>query len=280
MKYIVFLLILTVAGHTFGQDSTAVVNKTQIKLKKKAPKKEESKFSSSLNLTMTTDSKRNQEKKSASSDIWYFLTYKMNSEYAVRLWVNTSKDLADSYKDTLNDTRVTFLKKSISLSDKLMVGPSVTLVMPTSENSKRNEELNAGVELNASLAYQFNKKLSASYLPRVVKNFHEYETSRTNTLNSEYKVIQFIGMSYSINDKWSFDPLLIYSTTWSYEGTRRDSNYLSILEARYRYSKTLSVAGGTTTGGSVLDRENGPDENVTLYDKNISSFYGNLVLRF
>ena len=62
MKYIVFLLILTVAGHTFGQDSTAVVNKTQIKLKKKAPKKEESKFSNSLNLTMTTDSKRTQEK--------------------------------------------------------------------------------------------------------------------------------------------------------------------------------------------------------------------------
>lgn len=259
----------------------AAVNKTVISIKKAEEKKKEKKFTNILDVSFNTDTKETTDgDKGYDTQLWYFLYYKMNSEYTARLWAIVNKDLADSYEEKIGDTRITFSKKSLELSDRLKLSPSITTVLPTSEKSKRNEELNFGLEFNASLSYRLTNDLSISYLPRVVKNFHEYKTSRTNGVNTEYKIVQFYAASYAISEKWSFDPTLIYSTTWSYSGRRRNPSYTSILEIGYSVNDTVSLAMGTIQGGSVFDRENGPNEQIELYDENESTIYGNFALRF
>lgn len=270
MPRLVPFLILLFAATAWGQ---AGQNQANLAVNSK-------KLTTTFNITTTTDSQSDLEEKSLSTDIWIFVAYRLSSEYTGRIWINTTKDMADSYETTINDTRLTLIKKPIALNDKLTLIPSASLVLPTSEVSKRNQDMIAGVELNPALAYSLNKKVSFSYLPRMQKNFHEYTTSRTNAVNTEYRLIQFIGASYAFNEKFSFNPLLIYVNSWSYRGTRRDPSYLSILDLSYNYQKDLSFSVGATTGGSMLDRENGPDQTIEVFDENVANYYVNVVYRF
>lgn len=258
----------------------AATVKSEVSLKDVKKKNEESKFSSILDMSFTTDSKKQNEDKALSTDMWLFLYYKLSSDYKARLRINVSKDLANSYETTINNTKLTFSKSAHTLSDTAKLSPSVTVVIPTSERSKRNEEMITALEVNPSLSYRLTEKLYLSYLPRIVKNFHEYETSRTNAVNTEYRLIQFYGASYAISEKLTFDPLLVYVDSWSYKGTQRNPQYTTYLEFGYSYSKDLTFAVGTSTGGSIFDRENGPDETVQLYDRNSSNIYGKFAYKF
>lgn len=260
----------------------AAINKTEVKLDKKSANKKTNKFNQTLDVSFSTDTKETSDgQKGYDTTLWYFLTYKINSEYSARLWVDIAKDLATSYEDKLNDTRITLSKKGWEIGGGVKFSPSASIVLPTSEASKRNEELNAGVEINPSFGYKMlDGKLSLSYLPRFVKNFHEYTTSRTNKTNTEYKSVQFYSAKYAVTDKLTTGATLIYSNTWSYEGTRRSPSYLSILEVGYELSESFSVATGIMQGGSIVDRENGPDGEIELYDENTTTFYGNFALSF
>ena len=137
-----------------------------------------------------------------------------------------------------------------------------------------------GVEINPSLLYKVTDKLLFNYLPRMVKNFHEYETSRTNKINTEYKLIQFFVLNYSITEKLYIEPTLIYSNTWGYTGTRRDPSYLTIWEVGHNTTENLTLAAGVSTSGSVYQVENGKDNNVELFDENSSTVYGKFALKF
>lgn len=259
----------------------SATNKTEIELKKSVSKTKKSKFSQTLDVTLNTDNKETSDgEKGYDTQLWYFLNYKINDTYNARLWVDITKDLAESYEEKLNNTKVTISHKSYKFTDKLKMSPSITTIFPTSEKSKRNEELIVGFEFNTSFSYQVTDKLRLSYLPRFAKNFHEYKTSRTNAMNTEYKSVQFYTASYELTEKWSTTSTLIYVNTWSYEGSRRSPSYLTILDLGYQVNKSLSLAMGTMQGGSVFDRASGPDETIKVLDKNETTLYGNFALRF
>lgn len=270
MPSLVPLLLLIFAVPAWAQ-----VGENQANLQGKNAKK----ITTTFNITTTTDSQRDVEEKALSTDIWVFVAYRLSSEYTTRVWLNATKDMSKSYETTINDTRLTLIKNPISISKKLMMIPSASLILPTSENSKRNQDMIAGIELNPAFAYTVNNKISLSYLPRIQKNFHEYTTSRTGAVNTEYRLIQFMGASYAFDDKFSFNPLVIYVDTWSYRGTQRTPSYLTILDFGYRYSGNLSFSVGASTGGSILDRENGPDQTLELYDANVANYYINFIYR-
>jgi hypothetical protein len=261
--------------------SQAAVNKTTISLKKNDSKKTDKDFSSVLDVSFNTDARETTDgDKGYDTQLWYFLTYKINDTYKARLWIDITKDFTDSYEEKIKDTKITLSRKGWALTEKLKLSPSVTSVIPTSEKSKRNEELQLGIQVNPSLSYKLTESVSLSYLPRMIKNFHAYETSRTNKTNTEYKLVQFYSVGYSFAEKWSVSTLLIHSNTWSYKGTRRDPSYMTNLELSYDVNESLSLATGTIQGGSILDRENGPDKNISLYDENETTLYGNFALKF
>jgi hypothetical protein len=259
----------------------AALATSKIKLNKKKTKTKKSGFSAVLDMTFNTDTKRTiNREKTANVGTWIFLKYKVNSEYSTRLWIDIEKDLAKSYKTNLKDTKFTVSKKAYKLNDKLRLSPSATIIMPTSEKSQRTNHLIFGLEMNASFSYKLNDKVSLSYLPRFAKNFHQYKTSDNNAVLTEYKSVQFYTASYAFKESWSFDPAVIYVNTWSYEGTRRDPSFLTVLEVGHQYTKDLSFAMGSLTGGSVLQKDQGPDESIEVYDKNDATFYGKFAYKF
>jgi len=310
MKFIVFFLIIIAAGQAFGQDAV-VNNSNQEKTQLAAPKPSDdltqdtvktsqssnktqsqlnladnaafastSPFSAMIDSTFSTDTKEFGDDKVSGNQTLIFLNYRLNSEYTGRLFFSVDKQLSNGYETIIGDTRVRIAKRGIKLSDKATLLPSASLVLPTSEKSKRNEEKIAGLELNLGVNYQLSNSLSVFYLPRVIKNFHEYETSRTNSVNVDYSIMQILSLGYRYNDKWSFTPTVLYFNSWAYGGTQRDPSYISILELGYLHSRSLQLAVGTMTGGALVNLENAPDKSFELYDKNTSSLYGKFTLMF
>ena len=261
------------------QTKKAAVNKTVIELPKSEEALKKPKFTSTLDMTFNTDNKAQEsDDKTYSVGTWIFLRYALSSEYTARLWIDVEKDMAQSYETKIKDTKITFSKKGFELGAGVKFSPSVTTVLPTSEKSKRNEELQLGIEVNPTLSYKLAPSTTLQYLPRMVKNFHEYETSRTNAVNTEYKLIQFYVVNHKLDDQWYMEPAVIYSNNWSYKGTRRDPSYLTQFELGYKYTDKLTFAAGTLTGGSIFERDKGADTNIEVYDRDITTYYAKFIL--
>ncbi len=239
------------------------------------------KFSGSIEAGINTDLKPvSDDTKVSSSSVYIRPRYQINSTYAVQGTIWVDKGLSQGYEDTLRDTRVALVHSPLKLSETVMISPNITSTLPTSEMSKRNQELIMGLEFNPNVIYQPNNLLTVFYTPRARKNFHEYTTSRTDVVNTDYSFTQIAGLSYSLSDRWSVTPILIYSQSWSYEGTQRDPSYMTILEMRYQATAKVYGTFGTLTGGSLYEAERGPDQFINLYDENTTSVYANVGILF
>lgn len=266
-------------GTVSTKQSTTVNSETSVPVVK--AKTDDSKFSALLDVNFETNGQElNSDQKNLNSTNWLFLYYKINNDFRTRMWLSYSKSLSQNYEESFNDTRITTYYKTLNITDKLTFTPSVGAVIPTSERSSRRDGLHLGVELSPSFGYMVNEKFRVSYLPRVIKNFHEFTTSENNRVNVEYGLLQFLSMSYSFSDKIYLAPTLIYSDRWTYLGTQRDPAYVTLVELGYRYSRDLSFAIGTSTGGSVSVRENGPDQNIEIFNNNRTSYYAKFAVKF
>ena len=111
-------------------------------------------------------------------------------------------------------------------------------------------------------------------------NLHEYTTTETDRVNTQYQFTQLLGVSYSLSNKWTVTPILLFTDRWSYEGTQIDPTYLTILEMRYQLDRKKYISFGTLTGGSLYDAQVGPDQNIEIFDENSTSIYANIGILF
>ena len=261
--------------------SQAAVNKVEIKLPTNETKVEDKKITQSISAGLNTNNHiTSSEEKGYDSDFEYKLTYQMNSEYSALFRLKVTKDLTDSYADELADTQITFKKKGWELSKDLTLSPSFRTVLPTSKKSKRATEMLVSFELGTTLAFKMNDKFSLSYTPKFVKSFHQHTTTRNHKTNNEYKIKQFYGARYSFAENWAISPLIIYSTAWSYSGRRKNPAYYSIIDITRSFKNGLSIGAGSVQGGSVVERETGPDDSVVIYDRDTIEYYLNVGLLF
>lgn len=253
---------------------------SQLNLADNAAFASKSPFSGMYDQTFSTDTQQFGEDKSAGTNVLLFLNYRINGDYTARLFAQVNKQLSDGYEDQLGDTRIRIAKRPIAVNKKMRLLPSASVVLPTSEQSKRAEEMITGIELNLGMTYQLSDTLGLFYLPRLTKNFHEFETARNGTLNIDYSILQILSLNYFISDKWMITPTMLYVNDVAYGGTQRDPRYMSIVELGYLYSRSLQLATGVMTGGAIFNPEMGPNQNVDIYDNNNSSLYGKFTLLF
>ena len=238
-------------------------------------------ITTAIDLTLSSDFKLNDDyEKTYGSGVVAKLGYKINDQVSSSLRLEVEKSLVDDQANEIKDTKVSFSYKAMPVLEELTLSPSTSVVLPTSEKSKRNKEMNFAVELNSALSYQLNSKTSLTYLPRLRFNNYEYTTSRTNKVLDRYKMYQFFVVGYSFTDQLSFSPTLIYVNSWSHSGRRKDPSYLTNLEFAYAFNETYEVAVGTLNGGSIYDRENGPDKEIEFFDAESTEFYTTLGLKF
>lgn len=234
-----------------------------------------SRFRGTVEFGLNTDLKSfDDPSKATGTSLFFRPRYQLNSKYTALLNAWVDKGISQGFEDRLNDLRVGVFRNPLKYG-KLLVIPNVIATLPTSEESKRNQDMIMGLEFNPNLVYLQNDLLNFFFTPRIRRNFHEFTTSRTNQVNVEYTFMGIAGFSYNFTDRFSFQPALIYIQNRTYEGTDRDPSYLTALEGRYQIDRKTYALIGTMTGGGIFATERGPDQNIELFNENTTSIYAN-----
>ncbi len=261
--------------------SQASILKSEIKLPTKKTEESSKRFRGAISVSAETDFKEfSDETKSTSGEMAFSLMYKINDSYGAKISASASKDLSDSYEQELGDIKVSLSHKALSLTEKLKLSPSVAVGLPTSKDSKLLYEQYGTLDLRAGLSYGITDTITASYGPMVRKYFNKYTTSKDGTLLDSYRVYHSTALSFSVTEKFSITPSLVYINVWAYTGTRHNDKAGTSLDLSYSVSESLSASVGTSTRGSIYATEKGPDKSITIYDKNKSSFYMNVGIVF
>lgn len=240
-----------------------------------------SNFSASLATTVLTDNKEFADgSKTLGSHNSLSLGYKINDTYSSSLSTSLAKDLKNNYEETIGNTNLTISHKSLKLTDKLSLSPSVTTVIPTSKVSQKRDKLITTIVLSPSFSYKLNPTFTASYRPGVTTNFHQYKTNRVGTNLVKYKFSQSLGLGMSINDEMSLSTSFSYLNAWSYGGTERDPAFSTSLSGTYLFKNDISFTLGLSTGGALYATEKGPDKNIEIYNKDTTSYLASLAITF
>lgn len=278
MKFLLGLIATTFLYTSYAQTQQGSTSETELKNKKE---EKTSKWSNTLSISFNTDTKTTDDgTKSYETLYTNSLTYKVNEDLKLTGIVKVNKEVSNGFEEELADTKISMSKAAVDIPGDMKYAASLATILPTSESSKRNQELNFALEVNNILVKPLSDKTSFTYVNRITKNFHEYEVSRTNRANTELKLSQFFILGYAITDKTSISSTLIHGYSWSYSGKRRNPTYLTNIEIGHSVNENLSVAIGTLQGGSIFDRENGPDETISFYDENATSLYAEAALKF
>lgn len=254
--------------------SLATLNTSSIQLNQSEVRTVKKAVSLAATAKLSTDlNDPNSNEKSSYSDISMNIAYALNSEYKLKLLVAASKDLSQSYDDSIKDTKVSISKKAIPLFTHTSLAPSASLILPTSEVSKRGNDMEFGLEVNPTFIYKLNSKSIIGYLPRMRINSYKYTTNRAGSALTKYNSSQYIFAELSLSDKFSFNPTLRISNNWSHSGRQQATSYLSILELAYSTTKSTNISVGLVTNGTIQDVEYGNDQQVEIYDNNTTQIY-------
>ena len=272
---------VTKSNEQLTKDSVSVkqassVNITEKNISDSVTKKKTSKFSGTFSAFLNTDNKEvESETKNYSTDLRLIAGYKFHDHFKISSWIEIGKDLSTSYEEKIKDTKVMLTFGSFKLTEKLTFSPGTSFVLPTSEDSKRRDELNLGWEvINPHFSYKLTDRLSFTYLPRVKANFHEYKTNRVNKVNTQYQLVSFYILALDITDKWYSETGLVYVNSWSYMGTEKDPQYQTYLETGYEILDKTNFIIGALTGGTHYNVEYGKDSDIELYDEGKTTYYG------
>jgi hypothetical protein len=156
-------------------------------------------------------------------------------------------------------------------------------IIPKSERSVKRNRLNTAFEISPTLVFDMSKYvtgLTLIYIPRVRKNFHEFETDINGENLTDYSMINIAVASYSVSEKISVASTLVYVTSRTYIGTANAPGYLTAQDITYTFSRKYSASLGIETGGQVRALERGENENIKIYDADTTQFYAGFNLRF
>jgi hypothetical protein len=237
-------------------------------------------FTGQVLLGFSTDMRRFEDKDKAASTLAQItLRYQGDAKNRFTLMTGGEKGLTQGREERLQNARFSYTRVGAGKWGKLIYNQTFTGVYPLNKDAKVRDEMLGAFEISPTFIYPADK-LTLVYIPRVTRNFHKFETSRANTVNTEYSFMQIFVMSYQLSDKWSLSPTLLYIDSWSYQGTQRDDGYLSLLEANYQWDRTTTLVMGLMNGGSVVANQVGQDQTIELYDENTSTVYGNIIMTF
>ncbi|MCT4641078.1 MAG: hypothetical protein N4A33_02200 [Bacteriovoracaceae bacterium] len=202
-----------------------------------------------------------------------FITYFFNKEYNSTLVLSHNKSLSGAREGNFNDSRLTFRRVPIKLTQKILLAPNTTFIIPSTEGSRKINSMYTTMQLNPAFVYIANPALSFTYVPRVFKGFYEYEVSRVGVSNVSHGITQIFNLSYAPVEKFSIAPTVIYNKRWNFNNRELIDTYITNIEATYLIDRKTNIRLGTLSAGQFLDNEQGKDSSLKLFDENTTQYY-------
>ena len=204
------------------------------------------------------------------------LNYAVAPKDQVGLMLPLEKQLSQGYQEGFFlDSRLGYTRVGLLDNDYFRLNQRVALIYPTTENTKRKQDMLSGLEINPAFSLKSSilpEGVSIGYTPRYRRRFHKFTTDRSGTYLVNQSLMHFLSAGYSFTDNLSLSTLFLYVQSTRYDGTRVDDAYLTNFELSYKINSSIRVQAGVLTGGTVAEQELGPDQNVRVFDNN-DSFY-------
>jgi hypothetical protein len=197
------------------------------------------------------------------------VNYRVHGTNLVRFGASGFKEMNHAEETKLNDSQLSWVNNGLWKQGKVFtIGQQIRSILPTSKESKDRDEKLLGVSVVPTFVVNLTPVgvtgVVLTYVPQLTKNFHKYETNRKFTGNTEYAVSHIGVIYWAINDVWYIQPQFLYSSSWSYQGTKKDDSFDFTFTLGRRVGKSLYLSAGVSNAGAIRDFEQGNDQTVEL----------------
>ncbi|MFR9720903.1 hypothetical protein ACL00X_16240 [Aeromonas diversa] len=155
-----------------------------------------------------------------------------------------------------------------TLTDSITLGLDGSLRLPMSEQSRKDDlhtSLRVATPLSIDLANLLDG-LEFTWQPRLMKNFHEYQTRGGRSLK-EWTLENLLSLDYTGWERWSFNASLVFNSHRTYQGARQKDDYIHAESVYYDLTDNWSIGLMYSNAGIVYDLERGGTGSIELFDK-------------
>jgi len=225
------------------------------------------------------------EDHSANSSLVLLPSYNLNPEWNLGLVLSTAKDLTGMRQLTFFDPSIRIQHSAWKLNPFLSMTPILGVIVPASERSRERESLITAVRPSFRFVGDLSRvrksvirDVSVVYELAVSRAFHQFETSTTGSVNTAWRLSNWLSLGYNPDSPWSVSADFIRNTGWSYQGGARHSFSLGETLS-YQVDPRFTISLGHTNEGDVL-RANGLSSNIQVFDSTSSRVFTSFTVIF
>jgi hypothetical protein len=225
------------------------------------------------------------EEHSASSSLVLLPSYRLTPDWTLGLALSTAKDLTGMRQLTFFDPSVRIQHSALKLNPYISLTPTVGVIVPASERSRERESLITAIRSSLRFVGDLSRlrkpvirDVSVVNELAVSRAFHQFETSTTGSVNTAWRLSNWLSLGYNPESPWSVSADFIRNTGWSYQGGMRHSFSLGETLS-YQVDPRFSISVGHTNEGDVL-RANGLSSNIQIFDSTSSRVFTSFTVIF
>jgi hypothetical protein len=275
------LCVSLIQTNAFAKNETTAVNKEEKSDKKENEKKSKA-FSISGSLITSSslhsfEDHRHRAHLTGVVSPSYLFTEKLRLSGVF----NFTRDLSALYPENDLGNPKLSLSTSIRLNPYLIFRPSIAGVYGINKTTTLKDFYIGSLFLEPRLSLDLTRlgleEFSLMTQLSLGKNFHEFNTNRVGSSNTEYLIIPTIALSYQITDKWSATVAASRSIGLTYSTQSPKHSFALSQEVSWQVLDQLNINLSHSNGG-VAYKENGIDTNISVFDENASTLSGGVTL--
>ena len=209
-----------------------------------------------------TDKKTGAKTRTESLSYGFTPSMKFGDGYKLSSYWEYDQTLTDSTDSGWIDPSVSLSRKAWELGKYIKMGPSATIVLPMSEDTKNDVNLkfaaSGKVTTSLNTANMGLDAFSLSYGLQYTRYFTDYSTKLGGDPVTQQRIRQDIHVGYQIIDPLSLDLFFRHDSKYSVEGVVR-GGFIMQQTLEYAINDSLAVSVSHTNAGATIrkdDQEN------------------------
>lgn len=210
-------------------------------------------------------------------------SYQLQNDSKLRAYFAATKELQGTREQNLANAFIGHSQKLFSINPDASVSSDIRGYIPLNETSKKDETLQTrlylGLSLNGNLAIPYIESSSITVKVSGYRNIHEFETSRSGNVNTQYSVSEYLGLNLQMTKDFSFSTYVTNSQYFSYLNNRKPDVFEMGQAISYALTQDTELSLGHTLGGRTF-KDDGVTNNIELFNEKDSTIYTSISINF
>ncbi|MGB0453763.1 MAG: hypothetical protein ACPGJV_08600 [Bacteriovoracaceae bacterium] len=234
----------------------------------------DSKFTSSASLEMRSGvSTEGGESRPFLSTLEYFGDYQLNKKVDFTLRAGVEKELSENREASINNTMIYNNIRKIIDTKYGHLDWKTNALIPTNEDSRKGSSLVTSITTGPLLKIKTpSPKFGVSVRTQLRRNFFEFKTSQSESVNTHYSLTHRVDFSYRITDSLSVSTLFLNSHHWNANSNRTPDTFTTVQSLNYSLDRTTSLSLGHEIADYTF-KSDGVSSNISVFDRKSSTVY-------